>query len=323
MPTPSSDSSHKAWNLRRFAKGLALVLVVLAGVYFLAELVRHAEDLRSIEWDRGTIIALIGSLMGMVLVVLLGGLMWFVLLRDQGATITIPVAVEIVTLSQIAKYLPGNMGHIVGQVTLATAAGIPLGIAMGSLLISSLWLVSIGLGMGAVALTFFVDVPILGEDFVIGLPGLIALGVVLAALPWFGIPMVNHIFPALARKVGGGSLLTVPRLSTALALGLGFFSCFVIFGVMLKLQAQLIFGVSEGDVVTLTFLFTAAWVAGYLMPGAPGGLGVREAVMLLLLTPVVGPAAAAGLGVTMRLVTVAGDGLAFVLGLAVKYLRHH
>jgi glycosyltransferase 2 family protein len=321
MSEPSSSGTRRTPTVRVVAKGLALVIVLVASVYFLAELFRHAEDLRSVQWSGDTALALGASLFGMLLVITLGGLMFLVLLRDQGARVGASVVVEIVFLSQMAKYLPGNMGHIIGQVSLATAAGVPLGIAMGSMLISTLWLLSLGLGMGALALMFFVEVPILGEDFAIGLPGMVLLGCVLATLPWLGIPVINRVFPGLSRKIGGGSLLTVPRLSTALALGLGFLLCFVIFGIMLKLQALLIFDVSEGDVVTLTFLFTAAWVAGYLMPGAPGGLGVREAVMLLLLTPVVGPAAAAGLGVTMRLVSVAGDGAAFVLGIVVRRIR--
>ena len=312
---------NKILPLGRAAKALALGIVVLASIYFLAELARHADQITSIHWNKETLLAFIASLLGMVIVVVLGGLMWFALLRDQGAPISVPLAVEIVTLSQIAKYLPGNVGHIVGQVTLATAAGVPLSIAVSSLLISTLWLISISLGMGALALAVFVDLPLLGDTMTINLPGMVLLGAALAILPWLAIPIINRIFPHLASKLGHGQLPTVPRLSTALILGLGFFVCFVIFGLMLKAQAVMVFGISDGDIVTLTFLFTAAWVAGYLMPGAPGGLGIREAMMIVLLSPVLGTPAAAGLGVTMRLTTIAGDGAAFLLGLAVRRFR--
>jgi hypothetical protein len=53
-------------------------------------------------------------------------------------------------------------------------------------------------------------------------------------------------------------------------------------------------------------------------PGVAGGLGVREAMVVALLTPVVGAGAAIGLSITMRLATVAGDGLAFGLGRLLK-----
>jgi len=52
------------------------------------------------------------------------------------------------------------------------------------------------------------------------------------------------------------------------------------------------------------------------VPGSPGGVGVREAMMILLLTPVVGAGAAVGLSISMRLTNMLGDGVAFLLGLA-------
>jgi uncharacterized membrane protein YbhN (UPF0104 family) len=87
---------------------------------------------------------------------------------------------------------------------------------------------------------------------------------------------------------------------------------------ILKLQAQFLFGVTNGSVLALTCLFSLAWVAGYLTPGAPGGLGIREAMMVLLLPPVVGTGAAVGLGITLRIATTVGDATAFLIGLAMR-----
>lgn len=57
-----------------------------------------------------------------------------------------------------------------------------------------------------------------------------------------------------------------------------------------------------------------AWIIGYVVPGSPGGMGVREAMMLLLFTPVIGAGATLGISVTMRVTSVLGDRLAFLLG---------
>ena len=67
-------------------------------------------------------------------------------------------------------------------------------------------------------------------------------------------------------------------------------------------------------------LFGVAWIAGYLVPGAPGGLGVREAVMLLLFAPMVGPGVAVGISISMRVANMLGDGLAFLCGMAHRKL---
>jgi glycosyltransferase 2 family protein len=306
---------------RRWLRRLALLLVVVASLYFLQALVSQFDTLREVSWSLAAFVAMACSVVLMLGVIALGGLMWSLLLRDQGAPTPLGTAMEIVAIAQIAKYLPGNVGHLLGQVALAGAAAIPLGVAVSTLLISTLWLLAVGLGVGALAVLQFADV--LGLPVWQG-PGplqLLGLGVLLAASPWLGIVAANRLLPALSCRLGGGRLLSVPRWSTGLALGAGFLFCFVVFGCMLVLQARWVFGIDQGDVLMFTLLFTAAWVAGYVVPGAPGGLGVREAVMLMLFTPVVGAGAAVGLGLTMRMATVAGDGFAFVLGSASRRWR--
>ncbi|MFT3669305.1 MAG: lysylphosphatidylglycerol synthase domain-containing protein [Pseudoxanthomonas sp.] len=57
-----------------------------------------------------------------------------------------------------------------------------------------------------------------------------------------------------------------------------------------------------------------AWMAGYLIPGAPGGLGVREAVLLLGLGPVLGEASALAAALLYRIVTMVSDALCAALG---------
>jgi uncharacterized membrane protein YbhN (UPF0104 family) len=90
---------------------------------------------------------------------------------------------------------------------------------------------------------------------------------------------------------------------------------------MLKWQAVHIFHVNSGNLLTLSLLFASAWTAGYLLPGAPGGLGVREAVSIALLTPILGAGTAVALSITMRLSTTLGDGLAFLVGLLLQRLE--
>jgi uncharacterized membrane protein YbhN (UPF0104 family) len=57
-------------------------------------------------------------------------------------------------------------------------------------------------------------------------------------------------------------------------------------------------------------------VIGFVTPGAPAGLGVREAVLLLLLAHGMGAANASLLILTLRIATTLGDMLCFVIGLA-------
>lgn len=303
---------------RRSLRWVALTVVLLASVFFLHAVVDQLAAFRRLDWNLVSLLALLFTAFIMLLVVVLGGLMWWVLLRDQGAPASVGTAIEIVSLAQLAKYLPGNVGHVLGQVSLAAAAGIPVATAIATVLISTLWLLAVGLGVAGLALLVLVEVPQLSH---VGPGGLLLAGLGLAGSPWLGIGILNRYLPSVASRLGRGRPLRQPGWFAGLALGSGFLFCFLLFGVMLLIQARYVFAVEHADLFTLTVLFTAAWVVGYVVPGAPGGLGVREALMVLLFTPVVGAAAAVGLGVTMRLATTAGDGLAFLLGTGLRGLR--
>ena len=79
-----------------------------------------------------------------------------------------------------------------------------------------------------------------------------------------------------------------------------------------------------GDAATGALLGAAAlsWLAGVLVPIAPGGLGVRDATLALGLAPALGAAAATTFAVALRVVGFAGEvmayGLVELLALAVR-----
>lgn len=307
-------------STQRLLRILAYVAVALATGYFVLELVRRFGEIPTIAltWDTA-LIALVSCLAG-VLVVVLIGLMWMLLLRDQGTQLTLFKAMQIVAISQIGKYLPGNVGHFAGRAVLAQQVGIPLGVSASTILIETAWTLAIGAGFAVAALALFVDATTARSLPSVGMVELGLLTGGLLVLPWLGITWVNRFVPGLSRRVGGGKLVTAPRLKTALAVSGLMALCFFVLGGVVTLHARGLFGVADAPWVTITVLFTAAWLVGYVVPGAPGGLGVREAMMILVLSPVVGAGPAIGLGVTVRMATLAGDGLAFLLGMWSK--RH-
>lgn len=61
-----------------------------------------------------------------------------------------------------------------------------------------------------------------------------------------------------------------------------------------------------------------AWISGYIVPGAPGGIGVREAVLVLGLSPMLGDAPALALALAYRLVTLTSDAICTLIGYALE-----
>lgn len=76
---------------------------------------------------------------------------------------------------------------------------------------------------------------------------------------------------------------------------------------------------SLGQVLFMTAAYSIAWVLGFLVPGAPGGIGVREMVLTVLLSPSVGRDAVVAVSILHRLITVIGDFAAYLLRLVLVH----
>lgn len=59
--------------------------------------------------------------------------------------------------------------------------------------------------------------------------------------------------------------------------------------------------------------YTISWVLGFVVPGAPGGIGVREAVLLLMLGPLFTNNIVLLAAIVLRITSIIGDLIAFLL----------
>ena len=72
------------------------------------------------------------------------------------------------------------------------------------------------------------------------------------------------------------------------------------------------------DTPAVAAALAGAWVVGFVIPGASAGIGVREAAVILLLSPALGAGDAAVVATVYRLVTAGGDALFAALGELVR-----
>ena len=73
-----------------------------------------------------------------------------------------------------------------------------------------------------------------------------------------------------------------------------------------------------GPVITI---YALSWVIGYITPGASGGLGVREALIIGFLSGIVGEPASILVALALRLITIIGDFLVFGVSFLFPYHR--
>ncbi|MCU7800947.1 MAG: hypothetical protein KZQ70_12590 [gamma proteobacterium symbiont of Lucinoma myriamae] len=196
-------------------------------------------------------------------------------------------AIRTYGITQLAKYVPGNVIHLASRQVLGLSAGIsgwPLAKA-------SLW--EIGLISITGALFFILVLPQI-------LP---LLTVTLAALIFFSLLIV--IFFLLKKYVG---------LVIAQAFGLYVTFLIVSGSIFVGLLILLLGDFYISPLQTLIFggSFIVAWLIGLVTPGAPAGIGVREFILVMLLQTLV-PVPDLLLAILLsRIVTVGGDILFFL-----------
>lgn len=68
------------------------------------------------------------------------------------------------------------------------------------------------------------------------------------------------------------------------------------------------------DITLTIFAYTVGWIAGFLNPFTPSGLGAREAVVIAILTPIVPPSTALEASLFMRLIILLGESILTAIG---------
>lgn len=308
-------------HAKTILKWLMYAAVLASIVFFVRAFMVHMEKLPPLAFNLTTVSIAVLSMVSVVVTHFFGTHVWRLLMSDQGHRVPTRLAVQVFFISQLGKYLPGNVGQFIGRGVLAKSTGIPVGVAVGTAVFEGIWNLVISASLALLATVLLWDLhasQTAAPAFAAKLVWILPLALV---APWLGIKVVNSFLPRLSMKIGGGQMLRLPRLRTASLVSLLILVNFMQQGFIVKLQAEYLFASPDVDWFSIALLYSSAWVVGYVVPGSPGGLGVREAMMVLLLTPVTGAAVAAGLAVSMRLTTLLGDALTVLLGFVGRHLQ--
>ncbi len=288
-------------------------LLALAGLVFLVVFaVRHAADLPSLDWSPRTVSASLAALGLYCLTLVSSAVAWHLLLLSLGERSRLPSALPVFLVAQAAKYLPGNVGQYVGRVGLGQGIGLTTGGIVLSLVLEAAGAILAGTAVAAAALSG----PEATSPWRIAAAVLLAVAAVAGIALAAGSPRFRARFrlPVLPDATG--------RRASAWLAGTGLYGLnFLLFAAAAALLARGPLASSATPLPQLAAVFAAAWIAGFVTPGAPAGLGVREAVLVGGLQPLYGPGVALGLPLVFRLLTTLGDGLGFAAGMLLRRLQ--
>ncbi len=281
-------TSSRWLRIAFLAAGLAFMAVVLRGRW--AE-VRHYRFLLRPGFLAASAAVLLSAM-------LLEVALWRRLLGLLGYTLAPKRAAGIWFLSNLVRYVPGNIWQFLGMMELGAASQVPRRVMLAGIILHQGFSNLAGIVIGAYAVVRLGSLPSL-SPITAGLAMLFGL----AAL---SPPVVRRGIRLLLR-VSGDLPSSGLSYRAALLLGLGYCLYWLVIGTAFWLLARGIGAAPASAALTWVSAFAAAYVIGYLSLLTPSGLGVREGTLALLLTTAAGPGPAAVAAVVARLWLVVGE----------------
>lgn len=176
------------------------------------------------------------------------------------------VAARIWFLSNLGRYVPGNIWSLTAMGVMAKRRGLsPIAAAGSSVIMQT---VSLATGTAIVIVT---GAKLLGQPALVGASVLI-LVVVLLAAPRFLPPLASWIGGLIGRDIAPPSVPATSIWTAAFASTLSW----LFYGIAFELFVHGLLGAAPGGPSSYIAVYTAAYILGFISPIAPAGLGVRE-----------------------------------------------
>lgn len=218
---------------------------------------------------------------------------------------------KVYTKSNLLKYLPGNVFQYVGRNQLASKMNIShIQVAAATVLD-----VAVNVLAGIILASIYLLKNNLLSDFFTDLPIALALGLCLLF-----ILFITLLFYIFRNKIQ--PLLKKYRYLFTKSTIKGLFICLAYYIVTMLVQSLLFIAVLVYVVgvsldlnlfLSLFSAYTFSWLVGFVTPGAPAGIGIREAVMAGATGGLINEGTITFAMVIFRVLTTLADGIAFLL----------
>jgi uncharacterized membrane protein YbhN (UPF0104 family) len=183
-------------------------------------------------------------------------------------------AARIWFVSNLGKYVPGNIWSLTAMGVMARDRGVSGLAAAGSSVIMQT--VSLATGTAIVMVT---GAKLLGQPVLVGASVLVLIAILLSA-PRFLPPFAAWLSGLIGKDIAPPAVPAVSIWTAAVASALSW----LFYGVAFQLFVRGVLGVSPGEISSYIAVYTAAYILGFISPIAPAGLGVREFTLAAFMT---------------------------------------
>ena len=302
-PLPGGEGEPpRARALITAIKWLVCAIVIAYVAFALASHIQRI-DWRAVHFDLPYALAA-GACV--VLVTISQIVAYRLLLAAYGSAPSWAQAATLSWLPALGKYVPGKIAAITGTVYLLRRFKISAPVALSVALMGDVLAVLTGLIVAAPLLRL--------PEIRAKLPGswVWCAIVIAAALVCLWPPVFSALVNIVLKKLKRPPLTTVPRLSYYILPVLAAGTQWFFWGLALWCTARSVQIVSIAHLPAMICMIALANTVGYLMIFAPGGIGVREGILLGALLPIIGNVSAVVVLVLRLIQTIVEIGLAAI-----------
>ena len=284
--------------------------MLLSFAFIVNRIIAYGVNFNRIVSFPTLIISVVSVVIYAILVIALATIFYFLLKIFSSADISPKDSIFIYCKSNLYKYLPGNIFHYIGRNQIALdneiSHGGPISATIAEMLILTIAaLITAIIFAGQRAIKWCLDNYTAHQ--VIIFVSLIVLALVTGVILYSVISK---------RKLAVGKIKPANRIRFTAAIN--FVLMYIIFFILNGLMFIALLRSIGGELINaLIFpvigMYTLSWMIGFITPGAPAGLGIREAIMSALLSGVVEAEVVISAVVVWRVITILGDVVAYII----------
>ena len=299
----------KPFSIRALVSSIGLIIGLAGMAFLLRTMWTHRDEMKD-SFSQLTWSSLVGAVFFAFMSMSYFGWMWGRLLLRRGYKVPRAQLVSWYYTGQLGKYVPGGVWAVVGRAEMAVRGGVPRADAYSVTGLSMFTTYSAAALCAALGSLLSWERPIIGAALLLAL----VIGISVYAIA----PLRQRLMGLLRKVTSGTNELTAPK--DMFALTIVQVPAWIMISLSTIITAHA-FGAEVG-ILHMFFVSSLSWLIGFLVIGAPGGLGVRESIFTGLLSASVGTSTALSLAVASRMIFVSVDFLgALIFNLFARRLK--
>lgn len=282
--------------MKKYLKYLGNALTILSIYYLVTVLLKSSDQMEGLDLSVVSVLLLFLCTVLVFGTFMIAAYIWHYQLSEKYPGFKYSDAIRIIGRTQIAKYLPGNVAHFIGKGILAKSYGLESKDVLCSMGIENVLLVYSCLIISVGYFYYFDDLELNQYMSMLHIiVGVLALSI--------------FVYVYLHKKYKLCDL-SFTKLHTIILLNV---LAFLIHGVCVYFIALILFDDVAVGYIAFVIGITVSFVMGFVVPGSPGGLGIREAVFVKLFAVHIGGAHALSIIIVYRIMTIIMDFAAYLL----------